>query len=216
MLGQVNFNDLFHFIKKERIIWFRKKFQKDIVNFHSEFCNWIILHDKGFNDVKIFQRNFVDVIFTFSLNQSGDDVIHLFLVSLLVSSSTFISDVRSRACWFVLAWNKKTGISFVLLWFYDVRQREEIYQKSIAQFKQKNTFYLVYNTSVELMFTIMNELSPRNTKPPLQRENSWYSPFQNTMQSRAKFLETCLRCFSNYKLTRLSGIIFYSCLLHFR
>lgn len=143
MLGQVNFNDLFHSIEKERIIWFRKKFQKDIVHFHGEFCNWIILHDKGFNDVKIFHRNFLGVIFTFSLNQFGDDVIHLF--SFLVSSFSFIPDVCSRACWFVLAWNKKTGISFVLLWFYDVRQREEIYQKSIAQFKQKNTFYLVYN-----------------------------------------------------------------------
>lgn len=209
MLGQVNFDDLFHSIEKERIMWFCKKFQKDIVNFHGEFCNRIILHDKGFNDVEIFHTNLLDVIFTFSLNQFR--VIHLF--SFSDSGFSFISDVCSRACWFVLAWNKKTGISFVSLWFYDVRQREEIYQESIAQFKQKNTFYLVYNTSVELMFTIMNELSPRNTKPPLQRENSRRSPFQNTMQSRGKLLETCFRCFSNYKLTRLSGII--SCLLLF-
>lgn len=133
MLGQVNFNDLFHSIEKECIIGFCKRPQKDIVNFHGEFCNWIILHDKGFNDVKIFHTNFLDIIFTFSLNQFGGDVIHLF--SFLVSSFSFISDVCSRACWFVLAWNKKTGISFVLLWFYDVRQREEIYQESIAQFK---------------------------------------------------------------------------------
>lgn len=86
MLGQVNFDDLFHSIEKERIIWFCKKFQKNIVNFHGEFCSRIILHDKGFNDVEIFHTNLLDVIFTFSLNQFR--VIHLF--SFLDSGFSFI------------------------------------------------------------------------------------------------------------------------------
>ena len=64
--------------------------------------------------------------------------------------------------------------------------RVETRQKEIAQFNQRNKFYLICIRFVGLVLMIMNELSAGNTKPPLQKKSS---PLQNTMQNHANFLK---------------------------
>lgn len=134
----------------ERIIQLRETFQiTEIANFHSTFRNYVILHRKernwDFSNVK-FPQCFIKIICPFLY----------WFISLRVCSflSLFIQMLVKRNMS-----DREIGL-----------RRVETRQKGIAQFNQRNKFYLICITFVGLVLMIMNELPAGNTKPPFTKE----------------------------------------------